>query len=29
MEKLTAWQSTNDVNFVGSFDLIIGVDEND
>ena len=29
MEKLTAWQSTRDVNFVGSYDLIIGVDEKD
>ena len=27
MEKLTAWQSTRDVNFVGSYDLIVGVDE--
>ena len=29
MEKLTAWQSTRDVNFVGSYDLIIDVDSND
>lgn len=28
MEKLTAWQSTRDVNFVGSYDLIVGVDDN-
>lgn len=28
MEKLTAWQSTRDVNFVGSYDLIINVDAN-
>ena len=27
MEQLTAWQSTRDTNFVGSFDLIVGVDE--
>lgn len=28
MEKLTAWQSTRDVNFVRSYDLIVGVDDN-
>lgn len=28
MEKLTAWQSTRDVNFVGSYDLIVDVDNN-
>lgn len=29
MEKLTAWQSTRDTNFVGSYDLIVGVDKED
>lgn len=29
MEKLTAWQSTRDTNFVGSSDLIVGADENE
>ena len=29
MEKLTAWQSTRDVNFVGSSDLIVGADKDD
>lgn len=29
MEKLTPWQTTRDVNFVGSFDLIVGCDENE
>lgn len=29
MEKLTAWQSTRDVNFIGSYDLIVDCDEND
>lgn len=28
MEKLTTWQSTRDVNFVGSYDLIVDVDQN-
>lgn len=28
MEKLTAWQSTRDLNFVGRYDLIVGVDDN-
>lgn len=28
MEKLTAWQSTRDTNFVGSADLIVGADSN-
>ncbi len=27
MEKLTAWQSTRDTNFVGSSDLIVGADK--
>lgn len=27
MDKLTAWQSTRDVNFVGSYDLIVDVDK--
>lgn len=29
MEKLTPWQTTRDVNFVGSFDLVVGCDENE
>lgn len=29
MEKLTAWQSTRDTNFVGSSDLIVGADKDD
>lgn len=29
MEKLTPWQTTRDINFVGSFDLIVGCDENE
>lgn len=29
MEKLTAWQSTRDTNFVGSSNLIVGADENE
>lgn len=29
MEKLTPWQTTRDTNFVGSFDLIVGCDENE
>lgn len=29
MDKLTAWQSTRDTNFIGSCDLIVGVDKDD
>ena len=29
MDKLTAWQSTRDTNFIGSYDLIIDVDKDD